>query len=101
MRRCFSAIGVSELLRQRPYYSGRGTAMHQGRDAWPTAPCRPKSRPVRPALPINAAALQPSSLLLGVACGTGAAFCWAAGFVAARHGILAGLAPADIALHRF
>jgi drug/metabolite transporter (DMT)-like permease len=56
---------------------------------------------MRPALPINAAALQPSALLLGVACGTGAAFCWAAGFVAARHGILRGLAPADIALHRF
>jgi drug/metabolite transporter (DMT)-like permease len=46
-------------------------------------------------------ALRPSSLVLGVACGTGAAFCWAAGFVAARHGILIGLAPADIALHRF
>src|SRR5262249_16403582 len=71
------------------------------RDAWPMAPPRPKSRPMRPALPINAVALQPSSLLLGVACGTGAAFCWAAGFVAARHGILKGLAPADIALHRF
>src|ERR1041384_7221052 len=50
---------------------------------------------------LNTAALQPSSLLLGVACGIGAAFCWAAGFVAARHGILQGLAPADIALHRF
>jgi drug/metabolite transporter (DMT)-like permease len=61
----------------------------------------PKCRPMRPALPINAAALQPSSLLLGVACGIGAAFCWAAGFVTARHGILHGLAPADIALHRF
>jgi drug/metabolite transporter (DMT)-like permease len=56
---------------------------------------------MRPALPITAATLQPSSLLVGVACGTGAAFCWAAGFVAARHGILHGLAPADIALHRF
>jgi drug/metabolite transporter (DMT)-like permease len=52
-------------------------------------------------LPIQTAALQPSSLVLGIACGTGAAFCWAAGFVAARHGILAGLDPADIALHRF
>jgi len=56
---------------------------------------------MKPLLQINAAALQPSSLLLGVACGTAAAFCWAAGFVAARHGILQGLAPADIALHRF
>jgi drug/metabolite transporter (DMT)-like permease len=52
-------------------------------------------------LQIKTAALQPSSLVLGIVCGTGAAFCWAAGFVAARHGILAGLAPADIALHRF
>jgi drug/metabolite transporter (DMT)-like permease len=56
---------------------------------------------MRLALPISAASLQPSSLVLGIACGTGAAFCWAAGFVAARHGILKGLAPADIALHRF
>jgi drug/metabolite transporter (DMT)-like permease len=56
---------------------------------------------MRPALQTRAAALQPSSLVLGVVCGTAAAFCWAAGFVAARHGILAGLAPADIALHRF
>ena len=56
---------------------------------------------MRPALQINAAALQPSWLLLGIACDTGAAFCWASGFVAARHGILKGLAPADIALHRF
>jgi drug/metabolite transporter (DMT)-like permease len=56
---------------------------------------------MRPALQTRAAALQPSSLVLGVVCGTAAAFCWAAGFVATRHGILAGLAPADIALHRF
>jgi len=39
--------------------------------------------------------------MLGVLCGTGAAFCFAAGFVAARHGISAGLDPVDIALHRF
>ncbi|HXW30260.1 MAG TPA: DMT family transporter [Xanthobacteraceae bacterium] len=47
------------------------------------------------------ATLRPTALVLGIACGTAAAFCWAAGFVAARHGILAGLKPADIALHRF
>jgi drug/metabolite transporter (DMT)-like permease len=75
--------------------------MHRGRDAWPRAPRCPKSRIMKSVLQINAAASQPSSLLLGVACGTGAAFCWAAGFVAARHGILNGLTPADIALHRF
>jgi drug/metabolite transporter (DMT)-like permease len=48
-----------------------------------------------------AAAVPPSALMLGIICGICAAFCWAAGFVAARHGILAGLGPVDIALHRF
>jgi drug/metabolite transporter (DMT)-like permease len=37
----------------------------------------------------------------GVACGVGAALCWAMGFVAARHGIGIGLTPLDIAMHRF
>jgi drug/metabolite transporter (DMT)-like permease len=37
----------------------------------------------------------------GVACGAGAALFWAAGFVAARHGIAAGFSPADIVFHRF
>jgi len=46
-------------------------------------------------------AVRRSSTVLGVACGAGAAFCWAAGFVAARHGIAIGLSPADLALHRF
>jgi drug/metabolite transporter (DMT)-like permease len=36
-----------------------------------------------------------------VLCGTGAAFGWAAGFVAAKHGISAGFSPADLAFHRF
>jgi drug/metabolite transporter (DMT)-like permease len=45
--------------------------------------------------------VRPSPTFLGVACGTGAAFCWAAGFVAARHGIAVGFSPADLALHRF
>jgi len=40
-------------------------------------------------------------IALGLACGAAAALCWAAGFVAARHGILIGLTPADIALHRY
>src|SRR5262245_50308634 len=39
--------------------------------------------------------------LLGVLCGIAAAVFWAAGFVAARHGIAAGLRPPDIILHRF
>ncbi len=40
-------------------------------------------------------------ILIGALCGTGASFGWAAGFVAAKHGINAGFAPADLALHRF
>ncbi|HLL27838.1 MAG TPA: DMT family transporter [Xanthobacteraceae bacterium] len=39
--------------------------------------------------------------IIGILCGTGAAFAWAIGFVAARHGIQAGLHPADIAFHRY
>src|SRR5262249_24351785 len=37
----------------------------------------------------------------GIACGAGAALFWAAGFVAARHGIAAGFSPGDLAFHRF
>jgi drug/metabolite transporter (DMT)-like permease len=37
----------------------------------------------------------------GVSCGAGSAFCWALGFVAARHGVLVGLSPLVLALHRF
>jgi drug/metabolite transporter (DMT)-like permease len=38
---------------------------------------------------------------LGVICGASAALCWAAGFVAARHGILTGMSPLVLALHRY
>jgi hypothetical protein len=38
---------------------------------------------------------------IGIACGTGAAVAWAMGLVAARHGVAVGLAPTDLALHRF
>ncbi len=38
---------------------------------------------------------------LGVVCGAGAALCWALGFVAARHGILIGMSPLVLALHRY
>jgi drug/metabolite transporter (DMT)-like permease len=41
------------------------------------------------------------STLLGVLSGAGAALCWAFGFVAARHGILAGVSPLVLALHRY
>jgi drug/metabolite transporter (DMT)-like permease len=37
----------------------------------------------------------------GVACGAGAALFWAFGFIAARHGVLAGVSPLVLALHRF
>ena len=43
----------------------------------------------------------PGSLLAGMACGVGAALCWAGGFTAVRHGIMVGLSPFDIALHRY
>jgi drug/metabolite transporter (DMT)-like permease len=36
-----------------------------------------------------------------MACGVGAALCWAGGFTAVRHGIMVGLSPFDIALHRY
>lgn len=42
-----------------------------------------------------------STAAIGAACGIAAAACWAAGFVAAKHGLAAGLAPVDIAFHRF
>jgi drug/metabolite transporter (DMT)-like permease len=41
------------------------------------------------------------SLVVGVLCGTATALGWAAGFVAARHGVTVGLTPSDIAIHRF
>lgn len=42
-----------------------------------------------------------SATAAGALCGIAAAVCWAAGFVAAKHGIAVGLAPADLAFHRF
>ena len=47
------------------------------------------------------AAAPTRNVLLGVLCGAGAAFGWAAGFVAAKHGINIGFSPADLAFHRF
>ncbi len=48
-----------------------------------------------PPLPVKPATVQ------GLLCGAGAAFCWAIGFVAVRHGVVIGLSPPVIALHRF
>ena len=39
--------------------------------------------------------------LLGIAGGLGAALFWALGFVATRHGLKVGFAPADLLMHRF
>ena len=47
------------------------------------------------------AAARSSGILIGVLCGIAAALGWAAGFVAAKHGISIGFSPADLALHRF
>lgn len=42
-----------------------------------------------------------SATATGAVYGVAAAVCWAAGFVAAKHGIAQGLSPSDIAFHRF
>ena len=47
------------------------------------------------------AAAKSSGILIGVLCGITAAFGWAAGFVAAKHGVSSGFSPADLAFHRF
>jgi drug/metabolite transporter (DMT)-like permease len=41
-----------------------------------------------------------STLMLGLACGIATVLFWAAGLVAAKHGVGSGLGPADIAFHR-
>jgi drug/metabolite transporter (DMT)-like permease len=42
-----------------------------------------------------------SAAAFGTLCGVAAAVCWAMGFVAAKHGIVRGMQPADLAFHRF
>lgn len=44
---------------------------------------------------------KPLAVLIGALCGIGASLGWAAGFVAAKHGVAIGFSPADLALHRF
>jgi len=41
------------------------------------------------------------TMIIGIMCGTLAAFAWATGFVVAKHGIQIGFSPADLAFHRF
>ena len=48
----------------------------------------------------STAILASRATLIGVLCGVGAAVFWAAGFVAARHGIDVGFTPADLTFHR-
>jgi len=42
-----------------------------------------------------------SARVVGTLCGIAAAVFWAAGLVAAKHGVAVGLTPADMAFHRF
>lgn len=50
---------------------------------------------------ISAATPGKHATAIGIACGAGSALFWALGFVAARHGILIGLSPLSLSLHRF
>jgi drug/metabolite transporter (DMT)-like permease len=49
------------------------------------------------------AATQParSTHIIGALCGMAASLAWAAGFVAAKHGVSIGFTPYDLAFHRF
>ncbi|HVZ54855.1 MAG TPA: DMT family transporter [Pseudolabrys sp.] len=51
--------------------------------------------------PTSPAAAKSSAVLIGAAFGIAASIGWAAGFVAAKHGVAVGFAPADLAFHRF
>jgi drug/metabolite transporter (DMT)-like permease len=42
-----------------------------------------------------------SPKVIGIASGVAASLCWATAFTAAKYGIAHGMAPADLALHRF
>ncbi|MEA2935143.1 MAG: hypothetical protein QOD74_1789 [Variibacter sp.] len=42
-----------------------------------------------------------SPQVIGALCGVAAAVAWSAGLVAARHGVLIGFSPEDLAFHRF
>ena len=62
-------------------------------------PCRVtdlQGNSVRAPSPAPSGSSMGQPVVLGVACGAGAALFWAAGFVAARHGIAVGFSPADI-----
>jgi drug/metabolite transporter (DMT)-like permease len=61
----------------------------------------PPAAPAAPAAPSVPAAPIKHATALGVLCGAGSALFWAFGFVAARHGILTGMSPLLLAMHRF
>ena len=75
-------------------------------DAWqPHSPCGWPKEPVHiirtRAMPDPKPRPGLSTVTIGALCGIAAATCWGAGFVAAKHGIASGLAPTDLAFHRF
>jgi drug/metabolite transporter (DMT)-like permease len=53
------------------------------------------------AMAISAANAVKHPTAVGMLCGAGSALFWALGFVAARHGVLVGLSPLALSLHRF
>src|SRR6476660_3991923 len=92
-RRC---RGEQVCARTPWYHAGkrrRGSTLSRHRSA--------QGNSVRAPSPAPSGSSMGPPVLLGVACGAGAALFWAAGFVAARHGIAVGFSPADIVLHRF
>jgi drug/metabolite transporter (DMT)-like permease len=52
-------------------------------------------------LPLNPPANTSRATAIGIACGVTAASCWAASFVAARHGVRIGFSASDLVLYRF
>jgi drug/metabolite transporter (DMT)-like permease len=52
-------------------------------------------------VPAAKTAVPKHATALGLTCGAASALCWAAGFVAARHGIVVGMSPLVLALHRY
>jgi drug/metabolite transporter (DMT)-like permease len=77
--------GASGSTLARARASGEAARNRKGPGAMPECPTDASARTALP----------------GIACGAGAALFWAFGFVAARHGIAAGFAPADLVFHRF
>jgi len=66
------------------------------------SPCHgPRAGAIAVNIEPQPAAAHASGIFIGVLCGAAAAFGWAAGFVAAKHGISVGFSPADLAFHRY